>query len=460
MLGGGRLSLNIASALISQILKLQDIETWADIRKHYLPLEYQTIYSVINKHTETYHSLPTFEELKLGIRDSVTLEKLSAIEVVDVQADPTLLLQYLKNEFTQSEILKDLDEYVEQSIAFEDAQEAVDHLQDIVMGIQDKVDLSDPAESMQRIALFDEDEVLENFLSLGFNDHYDNNVMRFRPQDFILVGGRRGAGKSITCVNIADTIYRRNQSSVYYTIEMPARSIMQRWAAVHTGVSHTRIKNKNLSIDDWDKLAEWWSGRFEDSQEHLHDYYEHRDWEKLQDNLKTSRHLKETNQVDIVYEPSLTLGKLKADLDQKISSGINLGIIVVDYINQLKRSNAPSRNGQYEWTEQIEIAKALKEIAQEYNVPVYSPYQIDATGEARFSKGILDSCDAAFIINTHNKEDGVMTFENVKMRDGPEDNFTSTMNWESLQIGPESAVNPDEAPEVEESGEESIHDYP
>ena len=55
-------------------------------------------------------------------------------------------------------------------------------------------------------------------------------------------------------------------------------------------------------------------------------------------------------------------------------------------------------------------------MAQEYEVPVYSPYQIDATGEARFAKGILDAADAAFTIDTWKTEDAIMSFNCTKMR--------------------------------------------
>ena len=50
-------------------------------------------------------------------------------------------------------------------------------------------------------------------------------------------------------------------------------------------------------------------------------------------------------------------------------------VVIVDYLNQVKRSNVPGRNGQYDWTEQIEVSKALKQYAQDYNVLIFSPYQ-------------------------------------------------------------------------------------
>ena len=49
-------------------------------------------------HVKNYTKLPTFEDLKLSIRDRSLREKIFAIEAVDVDVDAWLLLEYLKNE--------------------------------------------------------------------------------------------------------------------------------------------------------------------------------------------------------------------------------------------------------------------------------------------------------------------------------------------------------------------------
>ena len=71
--------MNLASALLKQVILLQDFETWSNIRKDYLPFEYHTVFSQIEKHSSKYHKLPTFEDLELNVRDSDTVEKLQAI---------------------------------------------------------------------------------------------------------------------------------------------------------------------------------------------------------------------------------------------------------------------------------------------------------------------------------------------------------------------------------------------
>ena len=87
----------------------------------------------MEKHVDNYQSLPTFEELTAGQRDQKVLEKLSAIESIEVEVDADMLLDYLKNEYTQTEILDELDTYVEKTITMASAEENIEQLQEIVL---------------------------------------------------------------------------------------------------------------------------------------------------------------------------------------------------------------------------------------------------------------------------------------------------------------------------------------
>ena len=448
--------MNLSSALIKQIISLRDFETWSSLRLEYLPSEYQTIFKVIDGHYEKFHQLPTFEDLQLSVRDPSTLEKLFAIESVETEAEPSMLLQYLKNEYAQKEILNELEDYVENSIAFEDAEESITHLHQIVMDVEDRVEIELPSESMQRINLFESEEELGKYLPLGLNTDFDYEV-QFSPRDLVLVGGRRGAGKSITCANIAHNVFEREKSSIYFTIEMDQRSILQRLCSIATGIPFARIRTKNLSVLEWEQLAKWWANRYVEGKEKFEQYLEHRSFDKLHQSLALKDELLPTRQFDVVYDPSLTLAKIRAELDKKIKSKMDVGVIIVDYLNQVKRTAGPTRGHQYDWTEQIEVSKALKSMAQEYETPVFSPYQTDNTGEARFAKGILDAADAAFSLETWEQEDACITFKCQKMRSAAMRDFTSAMDWETLKIGPESARTPLEKDDSMATGE-SIED--
>ena len=127
--------LNIASALLKQIIATQDLETWSYLRREYLPTEFQVLHKLIEKHCENFHSLPTFDNLKLGIRDRQTQEKVFAVESIEVDVDADTLLQHLKNEYTQKEILNSLENYIDNSVLFADADESLDQLHQIVLDI-------------------------------------------------------------------------------------------------------------------------------------------------------------------------------------------------------------------------------------------------------------------------------------------------------------------------------------
>jgi len=418
------------------VIANSDIDTWGDCQQHYFPSEYHSIHAAVGRYVTDYGRLPTFEDLQLSIRDPSLRDKFAAIETVEIiEIEPNILIEYLKNEYTQVEIMGQLEKYLENSIAMESAKENIDSLQNIVLDLETKIDLRDPEENMQKMPLFDSTDDMERSISLGLNSAYDS-FTRFSPSDMVLLGGRRGAGKSFTCSNIASNIYDAGDSVIYFTIEMTSRQIMQRCCSVSTGVPINAIRNRNLSIGEWQLVSEWWANRFEDGEHAFRQYLEHRDFDKYHSEL-TVKPLRE-KQLDIVYEPSLTLGNIRTELDKKVST-LKPKVVIVDYVNQVKRSAVSnSRMGQYDWTEQIEVSKSLKAMAQDYGVVMISPYQTDVTGEARFAKGILDSADTAFALDAHQKEDNIITFKCVKMRNGEETDFTSTMDWATLTIGPET----------------------
>ncbi len=440
--------MNLPSALLKQIITQEDFDTWGNLRENYLPAEYQALHKVMHTHVKNFGHLPTFEDLKLSIRDRKLREKTFAIEAVDIDVDAWMLLEYLKNEYAQVEILDELDKFVEKTIAISSAEENVEVLQQIVLDIGDRVDLKAPEENMQTISLFDSEKNLKKYLPLGLNDEYDQKL-KFSPRDLVLVGGRRGAGKSLTCVNIANNVYNQGRSSIYFTIEMDSRSILQRMCALGARVPIGRLATRNLTSTEWNRVAEWWANRFVDGVDLLPDFYESRDFDTLHTELSKKK-LTPDRQLDVIYDPVLSLSRIRKELESKINQ-TDVGVIIVDYLNQVKRSNAPSKGGQYDWTEQIEVSKTLKSMAQEYEVPVFSPYQTDNTGEARFAKGILDAADAAYTIETWSPEDECITFNCTKMRSAKMEGFTSVMDWETLKIGPQSTMNPKDRETLKDS---------
>jgi hypothetical protein len=431
--------MNLASALIKQVLEQKDFDTWARVRRHYLPSEYYQLFDVIEKHMNNYSSLPTLDELKLGIRDDATRDKVYALETIETDAEPFLLLDYLKNEYAQKEVLVQLDSYIDRSIAFERAEEVVKSLQDITLDIERKVEIQPEEESMQKIPLFETDEEIASRIILGLNKDMDENY-KFLSTDYIMMGGRRGAGKSLTCSNLARTTVDSGKMALYFSTEMEPRQVLQRDASIATQIPFSKIKNRSLSVTEWETLAKWWAKRYVNGMDHFDLYQKHRDFDQFHKIVSKEDLL--PNHLDIVYDNTLTVGRIRAEVAKRIALGLPLGIIIVDYIQKVHKGF--NSNGRFEWKEQIEVSEMLKQIASDTGVPVFSPYQIDAGGEARFAKGILDAADAAWILDPHKHSDSVMSFAVTKMRNAEDGlTFNSLMRWATLTIGPEVALLPE-----------------
>ena len=442
--------MTVESALLKQILAEGDFDSWNRLKQHYLPEgEYQKLWKVVAKHVHKFHALPTFDALKAEIRSRELQEKIYAIEAVETDVPAYELLEYLKDQFTQTEILNKLEYYIDETISIADAKENIDHLQEIVVQVQDRVDTMADSDEMDTIELFDSEEDLANYLPLGLNQDYDINF-QFSPKDLVVVGAQRGHGKSFTCCNVAVHAQQAGRSVLYFTIEMDSRPILQRMCSMATNVPLGRLIKRNLFEKEWNKVGEWWADRFIGGDEVLKQYDIYNDFDKFHYDLSRNCEIKKEGQIDVFYDPGLTMAKVISTVRQKKVEYPDLGLIVIDYLNQVRRHNVPSRSGQYEWTEQIEISKAMKTLAQDQNCMVLSAYQTNPKGEARFSRGILDAVDAAFTLEHWGKEENCIKFKCDKMRNGEMKSFVSELDWETLKIGPMTALDPDQKEDLKE----------
>ena len=120
----------------------------------------------------------------------------------------------------------------------------------------------------------------------------------------------------------------------------------------------------------------------------------------------------------------------------------NFTLAVVDYINIIKHDDSK------DWKTQIVLAEALKGMSRKFNITVISPYQIDASGEARFAKGILDSADRSFAFfpakeGDDRAQENKLQIHTTKIRNGKHMSFDIYMDWSCVKIDPtqSNAIN-------------------
>ena len=431
--------MDISAVVLNKLLLEKNIDVWAKLKLAFLDPAYSSVYSLITKHYDRYSTIPSFDDLETTSREGLaqkTLATLKLIDEVDVSAE--VALDALIDQYTQNQCIALLDKFIDK-LPLYDSTEVKESLSAIVLTLDEKTLKTEGVFAMNEIMVFVRpEELAKNRVHLGLNNTFDSVLGGVARQELILIGGKRGSGKSITCSNLMINQYEMGNTSAYFTIEMIASETLTRNMSILANVNHMNLKNNTLSDAEMLKVVKARAGMFEDSGDLVTEFMQHRDQYKFEETLVRNCELKETQMV-IIDDRALSLTALDLHLGKiKAKFGDKFTVAVVDYLNQI----VVEGGSQFDWQPQIVISKKLKELARKHDIVMISPYQIDDNGQTRFAKGILDAADIAVLMEAHSKEDNAISMETTKIRGAKEMKFTSPMDWDSLRISPQSIEKP------------------
>ena len=432
--------MDTSAVVLNKLLTERNLDIWAKLKLVFLDPAYSSLYSVVNKYYEKYSAIPSFDDLEITLREgpaSKTLATLRLTEVPDVSAE--VALDALIDQYTQNETVKLLDKFVDK-LPLYDTNEIKENLATIALTIEEKTHTSEKVFTMADMMMFSRPEDLEKErVYLGLNNSFDSVLGGVARQELILIGGKRGSGKSIASSNLFVNQYESGNSSIYFSIEMTAKETMERNLSILANVNLQNLKQHKLTDDELLRVVKCRAEMFVDGEDLVSDFLRHRDRFKFEELLVRNCSLKPDNQMIIVDDRDLTLSSIDLHIGKaKAKFGDKLKLVVVDYLNQI----AIEGSDIYDWKPQIEVSKKLKNLARKYEIVMVSPYQIDASGEARFAKGILDAADIALTMEAHDKETNAISFETTKIRGGKEMAFTCPIDWDTLRISPQSVDRP------------------
>ena len=433
--------MDIGATVLHMLMEEQSLDGWARVKKDFFEESYSSLYSSIHRFYQEYNKIPSFDQLETVTRDIKTQKDLAALKLLEVpEIELDLAIDALIDQYSQNETLKLLDGYIGK-ITVMDSLEVKESLSSIVMKLDEKTHTDEKVSSMGDLLIFQEQGVEEHScLPLGINNDFDSRIGGAYREELILLGGKRGAGKSLVSANMVANQYALGKTAIYFTIEMTALETFHRITSMLSKVSYANIRKNRLDAKELNAVAKVRSEMFQYSEDIYEQFLDKRDPIEFERKLVTECKLKEDNQIIIVDDRSLSLTGIDLQLQKaKAQFGDSLGLVVVDYVNQVETGLGKDI---YDWQSQIYASKKLKEFARKYDIAMISPYQIDDSGQTRFAKGLLDSPDSAFLIDAHSKEDNAITFTSTKVRSGPDIEFTSVMDWENLKLGPQPTPKP------------------
>lgn len=444
--------MNIEGIVLFKLLETQNLDAYADLKACFFSGAYAPIYRNIHKFYLKEGYLPSFDDLEVFTKDPRNRNSILALKTLEVpDTDIDIAVSALIDHYMQTEILHAINNYVD-NITYWDVNEMKENLGSILLEADRKLNTDETIVTMDKMPVFeDKEESDKSRISTGISNYWDSTLGGVYREDLILIGGKRGSGKSAVCANLSVAQYEAGNVVPYYTIEMTARETLQRQLSILSGVSFSRIKRHELDDQDIEKLAEIRYKMFDEARDIFEEFLNHRDPYKFEKELMSTKHLKRDGQIVLIDDSELSVTQIDLSLQKLMAEhGERIEIAIVDYLNQVTLGG--NADSMYDWKDQVSVSKQLKNLARKYGIAIISPYQIDNDGVARFAKGILDAADMALLIDSKTVENSIL-FKGSKSR-STEDDFTfrNEIDWKSLRISPQEV---DTYPEGEEDEEES-----
>ena len=240
--------------------------------------------------------------------------------------------------------------------ATDDVSDVIDKSEKMIMKVANRQNVS-AFTPMQEIVMetFDKINTLYESkggltgISCGFKD-LDALTSGLQASDLILVAARPSMGKTAFTLNIAANVALKEKKTVaFFSLEMSKQQLVQRMLCSEGGIDSQKLKNADLSTEDWEKLV------------------------RTADKVSAAP-------LYIDDTAGITVNELRSKA-RRLKAEHGLDLIIIDYLQLMQgRSKGGSDNRQQEISE---ISRSLKAVARELNVPVIALSQLSRSVESR-----------------------------------------------------------------------------
>lgn len=378
-------------------------------------------------------SLQEFHEIQRqeSTKDYLYQELMNTTLEGESSVDSNFIASQLQDYYIREETISFIDKFIDDLDNLEQT-EIIDKIQEHVLSVQKFIP---EGEELFDVATIETVPTEENFIMFpsGLSAEFDAANGGFGLQELVLFGGRRGSGKSIVTLNMALNNFLLGNSVMFMSIEMRYVEVYYRLMSMISGVPFSNFMLNKLTQEEKLTVAKAKLDTFYQDCEQAKQLYNK--LVKSGSFLEFDRELKQgavpfkENRFHIIDDVQLSLARIDHYLNM-MSTKYDIKMCVIDYLNIVKVED------RMDWKSQIGISDSLKTLARKYSVIMISPYQIDASGEARFAKGVLDSADKSFrfMPSDLSEDPNALPFETAKIRNGKAMKFNVHMNWDCLRI--------------------------
>lgn len=435
--------INVQAIVLKLLLSCTDKDLalicFDKIKPHYFSSAYGTLHKAIAQYYDDHGNIPSMGELSIKFsRNSGIQIALAALQNLDdLDIDVDMAIDALRDEFAQQEALSLIQDTLLKDISCLSAEDIIDRLSAIPIQLDEKVQASGTIVTAGQIPVFQTKQETElNMMYTGISNTWDNRYGGVARQEAIFLGGKIGSGKSVVCANMCVNQYKLGNIAPYFSIEMTDRETLLRMLAILAGVDARKVKQQSLEGDELKQLALTRAKMFHGGAEAYTKYIRNKGIMVPEDFVDLDKDLmknhEEIHPLIIVADKDLKMSTIDLTMTKfKTQYGDKLTMGVVDYINEVRLEGGDP----YDWVYQLQLARGLKRLAQKHDCAMFSPYQINDDGSARFSKSLLIPVDIAMELKADH-EAGMIGFHATKVRSMPPSEFNVGIDWKTLRIDP------------------------
>lgn len=434
--------IDIQKAALRRLLDTQSSELYNKLVNKFFTNTNLLLFKKIQKFYDQHMRIPTSQEFVETLRSDQLKDYMEGQILSEVARASDLSSEFLADQlqdwFIREETIDWLGNFIDQLESLE-RTEIIDKIQAHLLDLHKFLPMGEELFDVATMDMvYDEDKFV--MFSSGLSTEYDLVNGGFGLQELIMFGGRRGSGKSIITLNAAKHQFLNNNNSVaFFSIEMRYIEVYYRLLSMLSGVPFMRFLKSELTAADRLVIARTKLDTFyeqcDEGEKCFTRLVETSNEKEFNYTLRSGKIPFKTKRFHIIDDVNLSIPKIDHYLNL-LTKKHDVRASVVDYLNIIKVED------RMDWKSQIGLADSLKVLSRKHDQMMMSPYQIDASGEARFAKGVLDSADRSFRFTPAdlNDDPNILPFEITKIRNGRAIKFPVHMDWDCLRVIPEKSV--------------------
>jgi len=189
-------------------------------------------------------------------------------------------------------------------------------------------------------------------LATGFYS-LDSLTQGLQNSDLIIIAGRPSIGKTAFSLSLSLNILRISRLPVLiFSLEMSKKQIIYRLLAMETNISQLRLRSGKLCKKDW---------------------------------LKLNKIIRIFSKLPLFIDDSsdLSVSEIRSNIKTIILQYKKIGLVIIDYLQLMQDPLSKNENRSQELSQ---ITRSLKNVANEFNIPIIALSQLSRNIENRSNK--------------------------------------------------------------------------